>query len=47
MSLGIDVSLNGLIICGFGISFAIWGISRGVNMIVEIIGSRSGRPRSM
>lgn len=45
MNLGIDVSVSGLIISGFAISFALWGISRGASLLYELFASRSGRVR--
>lgn len=42
MDFGIDVSFSGLIVSGFGISFFIWALSRGVRLIFEIASSRSG-----
>lgn len=47
MNLGIDVGFGGLVISGFAISFALWGISRGASMLYELFASRSGRVRPM
>lgn len=45
MNFGIDVNMSGLILCGFGISFGLWAVSRAVRFIFELSGSKYGQIR--
>lgn len=42
MTFGINFNLTQLIFCGFGLSFGLWVITRGMRLIFEILSSRHG-----